>query len=535
MFRRYRTTLVQSPSTRRIGKLGFSLKWTLPAANYDALKPADKAGLTAKGVTLDDATHSILMGTKPMPGYWIVMGDQRVMTDTNGGFSIDVPYGVTKGVAVSQHGGRSTQAEASFTVEQLMPVGRTPDVITIHFEHSGPLNMDGNAVGPVAGAPRLAGIGPAEILCGNPGVHVGNTKPCCLDYNGYHPTDCKGGSEDLEVAVTHYIGSTCHQLVEAGLCAREWNALRFVWIPLPPFIVPVAPLVGPSCFINHKYRNCQNIDKSFTIVPDAEEIASGGTVVLTVHNNTWANETVLTAPAGELNGDQLVPGTGSSTREIQHWEEMPDPKHLEDCTVTFVDTTHSPAGTYLTFTGESAGQKVTARVRIKGSLIDAVIRIPAQPAGAIWTLPAEIRLTPNGPGSTKYVGSNSKPERGSPFFSIEPRLGGATFYTCNSVTGFPARTTANSPTPNRTGGSSFIAIANGTNSEPEIWIDASMGAFRISGDVTFNWEYQIRYYSGSVAKGLPPSLTIGSVPNADVYNPQVLPIYQIEMNYSSPP
>jgi hypothetical protein len=529
-FRHYRSTVLQSPASRRVGRLTFSVRWILPADLFDALKPEDRIGLTSHGVTLDDTQHALVMQTNGMPGYWIVMGDQRVMTDTNGNFAIDIPYGMTNGYVVSRPGEPHTHAELTFSANQLSEPGQPVVPLVLQYQHSGEFDMDD----PLAAVSTQSRARLADIICGNPAVRVGNSTACCLDYNGYIPTDCKGKRE-LEVAITHYIGSTCHKLVTAGLCAREWNALQFVSVPFPPFVIPFAPLSGPSCFVNHRYRNCQNIDNSFSITPDVNEITSGGTFTLKVHNNTWANETILTVPEGDLTGDQLVASASPRQRELQHWTESPSREHLEDCTITFVDSKKSPPGTVFTFLGEAAGNRISAQVSIKGVLTNIVIRLPAQSAGSNWDLPAVIQLTPSLSGIRNFTGSNNKPERGSPFFSTAPTLAGATFYPCNLVTGFPRRLSGNSPFPNRTGGSSFIAVLKHTNSEPEIWINASTGAFQISGQVTANWEYQVRYYSGNTARGVPPSLTIGTVPNADTYTGTPLTSFDVKVDYAGIP
>ena len=528
--RSYRTTRLSTPSSRLTGRLVFAVRWKLPVDVYASLQPSDKVAMRARGVTFDDEQRSLNLGTNALPGYWVVLGEQRTMSDTNGNFTVDLPPGVSSGVVVARYRDRSNGAQVSFPVSRLTQVGDTPVPILVPFELSGELNMDGSASGP-AGAPGLASIGLAEVICGNPGVHVGNTRPCCLDYNGYIPTDCKG-NRPLPEMLTHYVGSTCQQLVSEGLCAREWNALQLIYVPFPPFVVPFAPLVGPSCFENHKYRNCQNIDRTLSLTPDVQEISSGGTVVLTIHNNTWANETILTVPAGQLHGNQIASGTGIGPYEVRHWTDTPNRIHVTDTTVTFNDISRSPPGSTLTFVAEAGGQRISTQVKIKSGLASVRIRIPSQAAGSIWTLPADVQLELTSGGSKTFTGSNNKLERGFPLYSTDPRTAGATFYKCDKVVGFPPRVSSNSPFPNRVGGSSFVAIVPNPDpqAEREFWVDASVGAFRISGEVTFNWEYQIRYYSGRPSQGIPPSMTIGSVPNSDSYSPTALTSFQVELD-----
>lgn len=318
------------------------MKWTLPAEVYASLTPIQRRGMTTgHGVFFDDAEHAILMRTNALPGYWIVMGDQRVMSDTNGNFVIDVPHGITNGFAVAQYGYRSTQAEAVFTTEHLAPVGGKALPILVRFERRGGLHMDGDLPA-LAGSPGLAGIHLTEVRYGNPAVHVGNSKACCLDYDGYLPSDCKG-AEDTAEAVSHYIGSTCHKLVEAGLCSREWNALRFA------YGLPYAPLTGPSCFENHKFRNCQNIDETFAISSSGE---SENGSLLRVHNNTRANETLLTVSSGKLIGEGVQPGLAPGTFWLVHYDTM---RHLNDLVVTYVPDSATPSTTFQ-IKAEAGGQ-----------------------------------------------------------------------------------------------------------------------------------------------------------------------------------
>lgn len=146
-----------------------------------------------------------------------------------------------------------------------------------------------------------------------------------------------------------------------------------------------------------------------------------------------------------------------------------------------------------------------------------------------WATPVEIRVIPTGQPSATFTGSNNKLERGTPFFSTA--AAGATFYSCNTVSGFPQRLDAQAPFPNRTGASSFIAVKKNEDGTQEVWVNASMGAFRTTGTLTFDWEYQIRYYSGNPGRGISPSMTIGTVPNAGFYGGQEVTSFDIKVMY----
>jgi hypothetical protein len=149
-----------------------------------------------------------------------------------------------------------------------------------------------------------------------------------------------------------------------------------------------------------------------------------------------------------------------------------------------------------------------------------------------WALPATVELTVTGPGQPTFSGSNGKQERGAPLFSaqVEP---GATFYRCDTVRGFPQRI-GNFPFPNRLGASSFIAVKKDATGQTRVWVNASMGAWRIQDVFVSDWEYQIRYFSGDTNTGTPKTLQIGTVPNANFFAGQSI-AGQVEVKYPEAP
>ena len=158
----------------------------------------------------------------------------------------------------------------------------------------------------------------------------------------------------------------------------------------------------------------------------------------------------------------------------------------------------------------------------------ATIKIPTITG---WATPATVTLQVTGFGRSQFTGSNGKAERGSPYwsFQVEP---GALFYPCDFVTGFPDRTSPNSPFINRKGASSFIAVKPGPNGKPKVWLCASVGAYRISGGATAEWEYQVRYFSGDTALKKPETLSIGIVPNADFYGGVEVSGFEVKVDFA---
>ena len=223
--RRYRTTMLASPATRRAGALVSTVTWILPPAVYTNATQTNRQAFAALGISLNDQEHALQFPTNPVPGYWIVVGDQRVMTDTNGNFQIDVPLGVTNAFVVRSREGRSTQAEMTFDPRKLAIPGQTPAPIVLQYRHEGILNMDAPRQSTTLGlaAFRAAG-GP---ICGNPCATVANSG-CCLDYDGIVSDGCKYPDDlaSIDDKIIRYIDSTCYRLVDQGLCANEFNALQ---------------------------------------------------------------------------------------------------------------------------------------------------------------------------------------------------------------------------------------------------------------------------------------------------------------------
>ena len=338
--RRYRTTMTESPSRRRVGRLTYSVRWILPPEVYANAVQTNRAALTSLGIFLDDAEHALQMPTNVLGGYWVVLGDQRVMSDTNGNFTIDVPYGVTNGFVVPQRGDRSTYAEANFDVNQLALPGQTSSPILVRFEHEGVLNMNSPSQVPSGALPLFSpASGP---VCGDP-CRVGSLDPyCCRDYDGSLVNDgCRYRETDTSSKVqrvVRYFGSTCYSLVNEGLCFREYNSHAVG-----------SRVSGLVCYDNHKYRNCQNVDlnagMAFTISASATTVRCGESIDLAIHNNSRANETdfVLGAASripGKLSGTRVSVGIAPQNFTLRHFEEdVPRPFHVSDAVIQYTAPT----------------------------------------------------------------------------------------------------------------------------------------------------------------------------------------------------
>ncbi|MBC7391656.1 MAG: T9SS type A sorting domain-containing protein [Opitutaceae bacterium] len=150
---------------------------------------------------------------------------------------------------------------------------------------------------------------------------------------------------------------------------------------------------------------------------------------------------------------------------------------------------------------------------------DSIVVELTGPSTSQYELPAKMVIKLFGSASAAFVGSNNKPETGFTnlgYYSAEVEAGATFFPLLGQPAGFPGRGSS-SPTPNRTGGSSFLAIKVDAEGNRKYWMNISVGAFRISGTTTLNWEYQFRYSFDS--KTGSEIGTIGAVPNSGAYTP----------------
>lgn len=328
--RRYRTTLLESPLTRRVGRLAFTIAWILPSEIYSKVSLNNRQELAALGISFNDQEHALQSPTNAAAGEWIALGDQRVMADSNGNFQIDVPAGVTNGFALRAASERSTQAEASFNVNQLALPGQTPVPILLRYVREGMPNMNSSL-------PPASISSAADKICGDVCSRIGNLSPCCLDYDGFVNDGCRYFTGAYERLI-RYFGSTCWRFTSSLRCANELTSQSFI-----PFFR------GPGCFVNHKYRNCQNIvENDLLIVASKVTVACGESIALHVRNNTWANETVLALRSATLKAPGRLAGQRLNLSMwapfvLLHYDDNLK-KHVEDSVIQYIAPTREEMG-----------------------------------------------------------------------------------------------------------------------------------------------------------------------------------------------
>ncbi|WP_165796128.1 T9SS type A sorting domain-containing protein [Siphonobacter curvatus] len=134
-------------------------------------------------------------------------------------------------------------------------------------------------------------------------------------------------------------------------------------------------------------------------------------------------------------------------------------------------------------------------------------------ASSQFTLPSTKIVVKSFVGpTTTFQGSNNKNEKGNPFYSKQVESG-AIFYEVRVVPNFPEN--VRGPRINRTGASSFIAVKYDAEGYKKIWMTLSVGAFRIVGSSTQDWEYQFRYFKDT--RTGEETASLGTVSNTNTY------------------
>jgi hypothetical protein len=105
-------------------------------------------------------------------------------------------------------------------------------------------------------------------------------------------------------------------------------------------------------------------------------------------------------------------------------------------------------------------------------------------------------------------------ERGGPIFSSTVDAD-AEFFGAPTVFGVPQQ--LGGPFANRRPCSSFVAKKKDANGNGEVWINATARGQSFSS-VIFDWEYQVRFYSGDPAKNYSDATCeVGTVPGSNFF------------------
>lgn len=327
----YRVTLVPSPK-KYVGRVVLVGRSPIPADVFATLGAEQRANLQGLGIIVNDAQKTIEFPPRPVPGYWVSIGGQKVMCDSEGLFAVNDFQGIPKGRVLAERSQSENKAEAEFDTSILVEEGLNPKEILVPFLLD-PSYMDGL---PLLQPLRAEAV--VDPICGA----ADDSHACCRDYDGYLYQVAPPASKPTGLKkLPYYLGSTCFRLVNSGLCAREMNShcqpilgdgIHVIWRD----VCDQLATPGISCWAeNHKFRNCQNIDGSFTFDADKSTVLCGQDVRLRIFNNTAANETVINSTHGDLTGDRLFGLFGDYT--LQHYSDL-DQRHFNESYVIF----HAP-------------------------------------------------------------------------------------------------------------------------------------------------------------------------------------------------
>ena len=380
-----------SGSGARVGRLTSVVTWKMPDDVFARLTPQARASLAQKGITVDDTAKTLVSPELPLAGHWVKVGEQQFrMTDRDGLFTVpDGAPGSGNAPVFSQIDG--TVPEGEVPLGSLVPQGKTPNTVRLQLAYVLPADMNVDAATRTVSRSHGLAHGPDGCAlreeCLPPGHPEGNKKPCCLDYDGdtgdglarLRGEDGAGGGNDpgLECstkAYVNFINSTCYLWTFAKNgrpCASE-GAINDV---------------GPSCWVNHRYRNCQNMDENDLQVTPKIKVAPGGRVTFQVRNNTAGNHTRLTFQEtnvpGKLEVDAAAPSSGADLVVVQkgyvlaHFSNERK-EHYNDVTLAYTAPDRLPDGECkATYHLTAEGGGLTGQIEIEVSHLSDLELTPA--------------------------------------------------------------------------------------------------------------------------------------------------------------
>ena len=338
------------------GKLVYRVMMTAPAGVTEAFTADEVALVQTQGIAIQGDTF--VFPDVPASGEWVEVGGTRYMADATGVF--EVPAGAPSSGTVGVYRQYTdTDPFVSFDLAgSLVAVGQTPVPIPLVVNAAFPMGMDCDGMGscsdagmncdamgscPDASSPTGMNCDAGSCAHGLPLPWPGcpqrdisdcasNDGPCCLDFNGPVGDGFayvrSGPGINLVCSyqsVKNWLSSTCFNWsfgVGGGTDTSCLNEAAY------------HPTSGnaPSCWANHKGRNCQELDLNALSVqtPAGTFTSVGESLQLVVSNNTPGNESVLTltsdaGPLGSLSGDGL---DGSVLRHYdnaagEHYVERP--------------------------------------------------------------------------------------------------------------------------------------------------------------------------------------------------------------------
>jgi hypothetical protein len=390
-----------------IGRVTSVVHWKLPDEVYAKLTPEVRTNLQTRGITVDDPNRTMISKELPLVGHWVRIRDEFYMTDQNGQFTVkgSIPTGGTADVFAQAN---SETPEGQIALNSLVPKGQTPKATRLILPYYLPDDMDAHPdhTGPnearvgQATRKRAANVGhapdgcPLRKACLPPGHPDANKESCCLDYNG----DVGDGLPRNRVS--NVIGCTA-KAVENFVNSDCW-----LWT----FEKPTRPCqkeggvnhYGPGCWMNHAYRNCQNMDDNDFGITAQIKVPIVEQKQFSVHNNTpsyitflrWKEDNVpgkIELVSGVPSYDAyLIPLNSGNGYKLYHYSDQKD-THFREVHLKYIAPNKLPNGkakeTYHLI-AESGGLSYEMAVEVS-----AIDRIEITPSSATIKKGASVELT----------------------------------------------------------------------------------------------------------------------------------------------
>jgi hypothetical protein len=343
------TTALMVPSSalaqtkRFAAKILIQVDQVLDAHAWALLTPADRTRLQQFGIQVIESQKVLRSPAAPFAGYWVQIGTHRYAIDRDGLVVVDEAVGTLHNVKVFA---QVADAHAFVVIPKLEFVqqGQTPEpaLLKIKQKPHSKMNMESS----------VSSGSCFRAKCAPTGSPAANAKACCLDYDGPLGDDNaynrSGGPDCLAKGVRNYTLSTCARWsfpVPPGVALKRYRTLACLNESAYPWNAYIQPGGNPpTCYRNHKYRNCQNMDEDdLSLAPAAVSVSFGKSVTLKLRNNTPGNSTCIRI-TGKPGSPKLALASSSGALvadgrcrgyRADHWSDT-SKKHVEDLTVRFI-------------------------------------------------------------------------------------------------------------------------------------------------------------------------------------------------------
>jgi hypothetical protein len=367
-------------------KLVYRTRMKMPDAFFASLSTADRNALTALGVQISGGT--LVFPDRPVAGEWVELSGKRYMTAQDG--SLVVGTSALAGTASVYRQLTDARATGTFPAAGAFVASGAPPVTVIQRTLSpvGPMNneedpdtrsraaeccTDASGAKVADAKARATRVGCTER---DTAACAGNAAPCCLDYDnplGNHKAyfrsigEKEGGVLPIPTlcglaAMYNFLNSTCYNwsFGLGGLEVACDNEKAF----------HPGDDRSPSCYQNHRYRNCQHLEtEGFSVdSQDGTTVRPGETVRIRIYNNTKANESGVVIRPDESNAKGKLSGDGLDNEVLRHYDDG-QRRHYEERILTYT-APQLPAG--------KATVLNTIRVRANGQMKEVQLTVTKQ-------------------------------------------------------------------------------------------------------------------------------------------------------------